>query len=76
MTTNELIAILKRLDPGGDLEVIRRRYSDYGAMEDDDVEVADGIKKSSACYIMRIDPYRDLSHETGDIRQFVAFAGN
>lgn len=79
MTTNELIAELRQLDPEGEMEVemevIRTMRSDYEEMLTGHVDVVSAVKKSSACYVMR-------SHETmspeekAAARNFIHFAGN
>lgn len=75
MTTRELIDVLRRLDPSGNLEVIRTRHSDYGEMEPDGVSVVEGVKKSSANYVMR--SHGSLSAEdAAAVRRFVHFEGN
>jgi hypothetical protein len=75
MTTEQLIEELKRLDPSGKLEVIYKCWSDYRDLDDGDVKVVDGVRKSSCCYIMR-------SHQTmppedvANCRTYVCFPGN
>jgi hypothetical protein len=75
MTTDELIEQLRELDPGGKLEVICTRCSDYQDMTPDDVSVVRAVRKSSACYVMR--PHHTMSPEDlAAARDFIHFTGN
>lgn len=75
MTTAELRELLLKLDPGGQMEVIRTRCSDYGYMEPDEVSVVQAIKRPSAQYLMRT--HRSMSpDEQAAAREFVHFDGN
>lgn len=75
MTTNELIAELRRLDPDGGMECICTRCSDYQEMTTDDVNVVEAVKKSSACYVMRT--HESMSEtERLAAREFIHFEGN
>lgn len=76
MTTRELIEHLKRLDPGGNLEVIRTMCSDYEMFEPDMVGIVEGVKRPSAGYVMRSHWNKMSAEDEANIRQFVHFEGN
>lgn len=75
MTTDELIEELRRLDPGGNMEVIRTMCSDYEEFDESMVDVVTAVKKSSACYVMRSHPTMS-PEEKAAAREFIHFSGN
>jgi hypothetical protein len=75
MTTRDLIAILNKLDPSGNMEVIRTMHSDYGEMEPGEVSVIEAVKKSSAGYIMKTH-HSMVKEDVAAIRKFIHFIGN
>lgn len=75
MTTRELRELLLKLDPAGELEVIETRFSDYGEMAEDAWDIVRGVKKSSACYVMKA--HSSMSpEEMRAAKDFVHFNGN
>lgn len=75
MTTRELINRLLDLDPGGTLEVICTRRSDWNEVEPCEVTVVSGVKKPSVGYVMRAHPTMSDA-EKAATREFVHFEGN
>ena len=75
MTTRELRALLLKLDPDENMEVICSRYSDFQALTPDEVTVMRGVPKGSAQYIMRTHPTMPQS-DVANARDFIHFEGN
>lgn len=75
MTTRELRALLLRLDPDENMEVICSRFSDFQAITDDEVTVMRGVPKPTAQYVMRTHPTMS-PEDVAAVRDFIHFEGN
>ncbi len=75
MTSKELIQVLEKLDPDGNMEVICTRCSDFCEVDPSDVTVIEAVKKPSACYIMRAHPTMSEA-DWKNAKRFIHFEGN
>lgn len=75
MTTKELIATLRRLDPKGRMQVLATACSDYHLMDEGEVTVEEAVEKPSACYVMR-SHYSMPEEDKARAQKFIVFSGN
>lgn len=75
MTTKELIAVLRRLDPKGDMRVLATSYSDYHLMTAGEVSVEEAVEKPTAFYVMR-SHYSMSEKDKLQAKRFIVFKGN